>query len=169
MTKSKWDKTHPYSLLRRIYKTNDRFYETLSPQKIVNVLKKQARATFSAIDMMAICEIKDGNDYIIEGYHLEPRFVQTLIKKYGKKNFKAVFLTKINAEKFAQDVHKSTTPNDWLISGTKKKESFIKVGQMVSWYSLALEKEAKKYGFQTWHMDQNFPKQLQEAITRLTS
>lgn len=72
--------------------------------------------------MMTICEIKDGNDYIIEGYHLEPRFIQSLMKKYGKKNLKAVFLTKMDAEKFAQDVHKSITPNDWLILGTKKKK-----------------------------------------------
>lgn len=168
MTKNEWDKAHPYSLLRRIHKTNDQFYEALSPQKIVSVLKKQARATFAAIDMMTICEIKDGNDYIIEGYHLEPRFIQSLMKKYGKKNLKAVFLTKMDAEKFAQDVHKSITPNDWLILGTKKKENFVRVGQMVFWYSHMLEKEAEKYGFPVLCMDQEFSKQLQKGIVGLT-
>jgi 2-phosphoglycerate kinase len=168
MTKIQWDKTHPYSVLRRIHTTNDRFYEALTPRKIVGVLKKQARATFAAIDMMTICEIKDGNDYIIEGYHLEPRFIRSLVKKYGKKHFKAVFLIKTDADKFAQDVHKSTTPNDWLILGTKKKENFVRVGQMVAWYSHLLEKEAKKYGFPVVSMDQEFPKQLRKGIVTLT-
>lgn len=168
MTKAKWDKTHPYNRLRRIHKTNDRFYEALSTRKIVNVLRKEAHATFAAIDMMAICEIKDGNDYIVEGYHLEPRFIWTLVKKYGKKNIKAVFLTKFDAEKFAQDVHESTTPNDWLIRCTKNKETFVRVGEMVSLYSFTFEKEAKKYGFQTMCMDQDFTKQMSKAIIILT-
>lgn len=169
MTKSVWNKTHPYNALRRVYKTNDRFYESLSPKKIVSALRQESKATFGAISTMAICEIKDGNDYIIEGYHLEPRFVRSLMKKYGAANFKTIFLTKLDAEKFASDVHKSTTPNDWLLLGTKKPENFLKVGNMVSLYSLQLEKEAKKHGLHTMRMDQDFKKRLQMAVNLLTA
>ena len=62
-----WKKSHPYSLLRRKLKTNDKFYARLTPAQIVHVLRAQAGATFAAIAMAAICEIADGNDYIIEG------------------------------------------------------------------------------------------------------
>jgi len=168
MTKGEWNKTHPYNFLRRKYKTNDRFYETLSPQSIVSVLRREARATFVAIGMMAICEIKDGNDYIVEGYHIEPRLISMLMKKYGKKNFKAVFLAKFDAEKFALDVHKSTTPNDWLLLGTKKKENFVRVGRMIALYSRILASEAKKFGFQTVCLDRDFAKQQQKAVVLLT-
>lgn len=168
MTKQVWNKTQPYTVLRRTHKTNDQFYTALSPQEIVRVLRKQSRATFRAIDMMAICEIKDGNDYIIEGYQLEPRFVRSLIKKYGPKQCKAIFLTKTDAERFAQDVHKSTTPNDWLLIGTKKKETFVKVGQMVALYSRLLEKEARVLKLPVLSMDHHFTKQLRKAIALLT-
>jgi len=163
MTKKQWNKTHPYSLLRRQLKTNDQFYNIVSSQKIVNVLKQQAKSTFAAIDMAAISEIKDGNDYIIEGYHITPQLTQKLIKKYGQKNFKVIFLTKFDAPKFAINVHKSNTPNDWLLAGTKNKETFIKVGEMVSCYSHWLKKEAIKYGAKVLNMDQDFKEQLRIA------
>ncbi|MSU75096.1 MAG: hypothetical protein EXS55_01075 [Candidatus Magasanikbacteria bacterium] len=169
MSQQEWNKSHPYTLLRRKLKTNDAFYNKLTPQKIVSVLRQQARQTFRAIDMAAICEINDGNDYVIEGYHIEPSLASKLTKKYGHKNIKAIFLVKYNAEKFAIDVHKSTTPNDWLIVGTKKPETFFKVGRMVSLYSRWLEKEATKYGYKVLSMDDNFNKQLQEAIKYLQS
>ncbi len=163
MSEQEWNKSHPYSLLRRKLKTNDAFYNKLTPQKIVSVLRRQARQTFRAIDMAAICEINDGNSYIIEGYHIEPSLAFKLTKKYGQKNIKAIFLVKYNAEKFAVDVHKSTTPNDWLIVGTKKKETFLKVGRMVSLYSGWLKKEAGKYGYKVLSMDDNFKKRLDAA------
>lgn len=163
MTQAGWNKTHPYSLLRRKHRTNDAFYGKLSSQEIVRVLRHQAKATSVAIDIATICEINDGNDYIIEGYHIEPSLAFKLTKKYGKKNIKAIFVTKHDPIAFARDVKKSTTPNDWLIVGTKKEETFLKVGAMVSLFSEHFEKEAKKYGFKVCYTDENFQGKLFEA------
>ena len=167
--KREYEKKYPYSHLRRKggSRQNDYFYETYSSRQIVNVLKKQAKATEKAIDMMIACEIADGNDYIIEGYHITPIFAQRMINKYGKKNIRVIFLTKFDAEKFAIDVHKSTTPNDWLLVLTKKQETFFKVGKMVEMYSHDLEKGAKKYRFKTICMDKIFKKQLGVAMKYL--
>jgi len=167
MTQKQWNKSHPYSVLRHKLKTNDEFYNKLSAQKIISVLQREACATFPAIEMTALCEIKDGNDYIIEGYHIVPSFAQKMIKKCGKKNVRAIFLAKFDANKFAQDVHKSTTPNDWLIVLTKKQETFIKVGKMVSLYSRYFEKEAKKFGLRVFNTDVNFDNQINNAIKYL--
>lgn len=168
MSQKQWNKTHPYSKLRKKEKSTDVFYANHSAQEIVSVLKKQALPAYAAIQMMALCEIENGNDYIIEGYHLLPSFVDKLIKKHGKKNFKAVFLTKFDAQKFAVDVHKSSTPNDWLLLSVKKKETFVKVGEMVSAYSGVFEKEAKKYRLQSLCMDVNFEKQVKASMLYFT-
>src|SRR3989339_380570 len=88
-------------------------------------------------------------------------------KKHGKQNIKVVFLTKFNADKFAKDVRKSTTPNDWLLVLTKKQETFVKVGKMVSEYSKYFEREAKKFGFITVNSDENFNKQIDKATKYL--
>ncbi len=169
VTREQWNKSHPYSLLRRKYKTNDAFYSKLTPQEIVKVLRQQAKATALAIDMAAICEINDGNDYIIEGYHIEPSLAAKLAKKYGKKNFQTIFVTKHNPVAFARDVKKSITPNDWLIVGTKKEETFFKVGKMVSLFSKNFESEAKKYGFKVYKMDDDFQGQIIAATEYLSN
>lgn len=164
MSQKEWDKTHPYSRLRRKIHSTDLFYEMYSSKQIMDVLYKQAHPAYPAIAMMALCEIKDGNDYIIEGYHLVPNFVEKLVKKYGTKNIQAVFLGKFDANKFSIDVHRSTTPNDWLLLSVKKNATFVKVGEMVSLYSKFFEKEAKKYGFSFFNMDEGFEKKVKEAI-----
>lgn len=168
--KEKWAKKFPYSFLRRkgmARKNNDIFYSVYSAKKIMNVLKKEAEAVYKAIDTVIACEIADGNDYIIEGYHIVPSFAHRMIKKYGKQNVRAIFLTKFDANKFAEDVHKSTTPNDWLIVLTKEQETFVKVGKMVSEYSKYFEKEAKKFGLQTFNTDTHFNNQISRTIKYL--
>lgn len=160
---------YPYSFLRRKGKMrgNDEFYNTYSPAQIINVLKQQAESVHKAIDTAIACEIADGNDYIIEGYHIVPSFAQKMIKKYGKQTVRAIFLTKFDAHKFAKDVHKSTTPNDWLIVLTKKPETFVKVGKMVSEYSGIFEREAKKFGLKMFNTDTNFNNKISGAIKYL--
>lgn len=167
ISKQEWKRTRPYSILRGKNRDNDMFYTAHSASKIVRVLIKQAHSVFAAIDMAVACEIANGNDFIIEGYHLEPSFVHGLIKKYGRKNIRAIFLTKHDKIKFAKDVHKSTTPNDWLLVLTKQPETFVKVGAMIDLYSRHFEKEAKKYGLTALAMDIDFEDHLHIAMKYL--
>jgi len=167
--KSKWRKCYPYSYLRRKggARNYDEFYEKYSTQEIIRVLKSQARTTYDAIDTMIANEIDNGNDYILEGYHITPSIVNTLMKTHSKKNLKVLFLVKFDAEKFARDVHRSKTPNDWLIVLTKNQETFLKVGKMVAKYSNYFEKEAKKYSFRVSIMDNNFTAQIKKEVNLL--
>jgi len=168
-SKSQWSKKYPYSYLRRKEgaRNNDDFYSTYSAKQIIGALSKEAKATYKAIDIFIACELADGNNYIIEGCQILPSFANQMIKRYGKKSVKAIFITKYDAEKFAEDVHKSTTPNDWLLVLTKKPETFIKVGKMVSAYSRYFEREAQKYGLPVFNTDTQFIKQLSCAIKYL--
>ena len=171
ISEEKWKQKFPYSYLRKKGETrnNDDFYSIYSSAKIVGVLKQEAKTVHKAIEIVIACEIADGNDYIIEGYHILPSFAQKMIKKFGKDKVRAVFLTKFNGNKFAEDVHKSTTPNDWLIVLTKKKETFVKVGKMVSAYSKVFEKEAKVFGLKTFNMDDQFTLQIDKAVKYLNA
>jgi len=113
--REQWRQRFPYSTLRREggARDNDTFYRQHTARKIISVLKREARTTEDAIETVIACEIANGNDMIIEGYHLTPVFVSRMQKKYGKSCIRTVFLVKIDAEQFARDVQKSTTPNDW--------------------------------------------------------
>jgi len=165
--KEDWQQKYPYSFLRNQsgMRDNDWFYGKYSTAKIISVLKNQAKMVFGAIEMVVACELADGNDYIIEGYHLVPNFAKKMIKKYGSQNVKAIFLTKFDANKFARDVRQSTTPNDWLLVLTKKDETFVKVGKMVASYSRYFDKEAKKHGLKVFNMDNNFVNKIIEIVS----
>jgi 2-phosphoglycerate kinase len=160
MEKNEADKKFPWSKIRKIKQDNDSAYKAYNAKEIVKFYITQAKATYKAIDMFSLCEIKDENNYIIEGYQIEPQLVNKLYKKYGAKNFKTVFLARTDVVKTIKNIKKSTTPNDWILKRTKKEETYNKIAEMIVEYSNFFEKESKKYGFKIFNMDENFNKQL---------
>lgn len=161
-----FNKLYPHSTIKG--KTNDETYSLFSPKQIAKNYIKQAKTTYRAIDLFSICEIKDGNDYIIEGYHVTPKLAEGLIKKYGAKNFRTLFLLKSDIEKFVQDVQKSSTPNDWIITNTKEKKTLYKIATMINLFSQFFQTEANKYKFKVYNMDNDFGLQLKNIMKSLT-
>lgn len=117
---------------------------------------------------MAETYLIDKDDIVVEGYQVTPEIVEKIIKKFGKKNIQAIFLVKHDEKKFVKDLHKSNTPNDWIIRKTKEEATFHKIAKMISEYSKYFEREAKKYKFTVFIMDQDFKKQIKKAISLLT-
>lgn len=162
----KFDMLYPHSAMKG--KNNDETYSLFSPTLIAKNYLVQAKATHAAIDMFSICEIKDGHDYIIEGYHVTPQLAAKLIKKYGREHIRALFLIKKDTEKFVKDIEKTTTQNDWIIKNTKHKDTYNKIAEMVKHFSVAIEKEAKKYDLPMFYMDEQFTDKIKRAISSLT-
>ena len=165
-SKSEMEKLYPHNVLKG--KTNDETYSLTTPKQIAKNYIRQARTSYDAIDMFSICEITDGNDYIIEGYHVTPQLAHHLMKKYGRKHFKTLFLVKENVDAFVKDCAKSSTPNDWIICKTKNKETLYKIAEMVSYYGGYFSQEAKKYRFKVLNMDKGFTTQLKKAADLLS-
>lgn len=146
---------------------NDEKYSQYSTNEIIGAYRQQAKTARHAIDMFAVCEITNGNDFIMEGYHIEPEFVKSLNLKYPDK-LRSVFLVKTDKEKFLRDVRKSTNQNDWIIKRTKKYGTYEKIANMICEYGNFFEKESKKYGFKTLDMDGDFDSQINKAVLYLT-
>ena len=111
-------------------KNNDEKYSKYSTNEIVEAYQQQAKTSYQAIDMFTVCEITDGNDFVVEGYHVEPELVADLNSKYPNK-IKSIFLIKTDELKFINDIKKSTTPNDWIIARTNKEETYGKIAKMI--------------------------------------
>lgn len=158
-------KKFPWSIRRRQTKrNNDIAYNTFSADEILGFYRTQAKSVFKAIEMMTICEITDGNNLIIEGYHIEPSLVVRLQKKHGKKNILGIILIKTDAKKLVKDITKTKTPNDWIISKTKNVETYSKIAEMICRYGKFLKNEAKKKGLIVINMDNNFNDKINSAI-----
>ena len=147
-------------------KNNDEKYSKYSTKEIIEAYRQQAKTSYQAIDMFAICEITEGNNFIIEGYHIEPELVARLNKKYPNK-IKSIFLVKSDQKKFVSNIKNSTTPNDWIIARTKEKKTYGKIADMVIEYGKYFEIEAKKNNFDVINMDDNFDNQIKKALNSL--
>lgn len=117
--------------------------------------------------MIAETQLIDKDSYIVEGYQVTPELVDEIIKKFGKEKIRAIFLVKHDETKFIEDIHKSSTPNDWIIRKTKEENTFFRIARMISGYSKYFESEAKKYNFTVLNMDQDFENQIEKAISLL--
>ena len=153
----------PHSSLRE--DSNDEFYLKYSSEEVVKDYIAQGKTTYDAISMMAETYLTDKDDFIVEGYQVAPEIVDRIFKKFGKEHVRAIFLVKHEEQKFIQDLHKSTTPNDWVLRKTKDEATFGKIAKMIAEYSRYFEQEAKKYGLQIFNMDDGFNEQL-EAIEK---
>ncbi len=148
-------------------KDNDEKYSKYSASEIIEAYKQQAKTVYQAVDMFSICEITDGNDFIVEGYHVEPELASELNLKYPGK-IKCIFLVKSEEEKFISNIKKSTTPNDWIIARTNKEETFQKIADMICKYGKFFEKESEKHDFKVLNMDDDFENKIMEAVDYLT-
>ncbi len=140
--------------------SNDAFYSGHSARKIIQNYIAQGKSTYSAISMMVETSLADKEDFIVEGYQVTPEIVDRIFKKFGKERLRAVFLVRHDEAKFIRDIHKSTTPNDWILRKTKNHATYGKIAKMINAYSHYFEKEAQKYGFKVFNMDDDFKKQL---------
>jgi len=157
-------KKFPWGAIRRQTKrSNDAAYHKYTAKQIVAAYRAQAKSTFKAIEMMAVSEITDGNDLIIEGYHIEPRLAAVLSKKYPEK-IKSIFLIKNDEAKFVRDIKKTSTPNDWIINRTKDAKTYSLIAKMICEYGKFFENEAKKRNLKVINMDDNFNKRINEIV-----
>ncbi|MBP6880526.1 hypothetical protein KBC31_02760 [Candidatus Saccharibacteria bacterium] len=148
------------------FSSNDEKYNLLSTDEIIKSYRAQAKSMFAAIEAFVLSEITEGNDYIVEGYHLEPQYIDTLTQSHPGK-VKGIVLAKFNESAFIDSITKSTTENDWILSKTTDENTYIKIAKMVSVYSHIYEVESKRYGIKLMRMDNDFEKSLHEAVGRL--
>jgi len=157
--KEKRETLFPHSHLRG--ESNDGFYSKYPAEQIVKNYITQGEATYSAIKMMAETYLTDGDDFIVEGYQVTPEVVNEIFEKFGQEHVKAAFLVKYDEQKFVENIHKSTTPNDWIIRKTKDEITYNLIAKMVAEYSRYFETEAKKYGFAVFNLDGDFNEQFE--------
>lgn len=103
-------------------------------------------------------------DYIIEGVHLLPRFINKLKNTGYWKNIRVVYLVKRDLNKIIKDFPKNKNEPDWMFPAIKGDELRIKkAGKMVQTKSEYLYKEARKYNFKVFNTDTNFVQKLRDA------
>lgn len=150
------------------YETNDERYAKNTSSEIINAYQQQAKTVYAAVKAFVQSELTDENDYIIEGYHIAPELIGNLTSDFPCLII-GIVLIKKNADEFIDSIHKSTTPNDWILTKTKDETTFPKIAAMVVDYAAQLEVESKKYSIKVICTDGDFAMQLTVAEKYLES
>ncbi len=149
------------------YENNDEKYTKLSSSEVIEAYRQQAMTLCPAIEAFVASEVADENDYILEGYHIEPSLINKLFLRFNGK-VRGMIVVKKDASAFLDNITNSTTPNDWILTKTKDGAStFPKVATMVAEYSSQLENEAKQQNVEVLCVDKDFDRHIQEATTYL--
>ncbi len=149
---------------RKTEQSNDLMYSQYSAKDIRDIYIKQAKSSWKAIDVIIKQEIKEGNDYIIEGHQVHPKLIDLLMRKYGKKNICSLIVTRFNIDGIVKGCLKHKAKNDWFIQKTKNNQTFYKIAEMIKEYSNFLGKEAKKYKINVINVDVGFLNQINSAV-----
>lgn len=165
----KQDFADKFPLSSMSYPNNDEKYADNSTKQIIDAYRQQARTSFDAIEAFVTSEIVDGNDYVVEGYHVEPELMKKLHRNHAEKIRSAVVVKKDEIN-FLQNVHNSSTPNDWILNKTKNElKTLPKIAAMVAQYGSEIEKSARKNNIQVFCLDDDFESGLVAAKQFLTN
>lgn len=143
--------------------SNDERFSKQSAKTIIEDYTTQAKSSYAALNTLVETYLVDEDDFIIEGYQVTPELVHQIYETFGRESIRAVFLVKMDPQALVANIHKTTTPNDWILRRTQKQETFPKIAAMITEYSKMVEKEARTYQLPVVSMDKNFAAQMEKA------
>lgn len=149
------------------HQSNDEMYQRYTSKEIVNAYIKQAKVCWKAVETLIECEMKDGNDFIIEGAQIHPELVSRLQIKFGKENFKVVFLIKTDPAMIVDGARKNIAKSDWFLQKTKNTDTHTLIAAMIALYGQWFKKQADKFNMFVIDSQVDFEKQIKRALKQL--
>ena len=140
--------------------SNDVFFATYSSQQIVDFYLRQAEACWPGIENLIKYALQDEHDLILEGWHILPHLIRTVITPQNQGVMKVLFLYKSDTEDIVAGLKVGQVKNDWVLKNTKNESTFPAVAKMLSEFGKHFEAESKKYNLQAINMDFDFEQKL---------
>ena len=156
----------PLSNIRKQNNSNDFLYSNYSPSEIVKFYDIQAETAWLGLKAFIEYSVHDKQDFILEGYQIQPKLLSQLDKE-TQKNIRPAFLYKKDKLDIEASMKKGTESGDWLIAHTKKESTFAKVAEMVSIFGDKTAIEAKECNMPLFNMDGDFDKKVEEVVNTL--
>ncbi len=115
----------------------------------------------SLIDHLIACRM----DYVIEGVHLLPNYINRL--KKHEKELKIAYLVKRDAELLLKGLKKSRENNDWIAAHIKDDDVLRLAARSIAVYGEYFYRETGKYSFKTINTEIAFNNKLRSAMEYL--
>lgn len=150
-----YDTYFPKKIMReKTNNSNDQMYSRYTTPEIVAAYISHGQSTYQAIQTFIQCSIRDQDDYVIEGHHLHPFFINDLMKQFPDL-IKSVVLLKKDLSAITRHIQKNNHPNDWAQVKTQHPRTYAKIAAMIQCYSSFYNKKAKENHIPTLFLDEH--------------
>jgi hypothetical protein len=147
--------------------TIDERYTRYTAAEIIANYRIKAATTWPGLRDFLIYALYDQHAMVVEGYQVEPAFVHELCTMYPQFPIGAVFLIRTQPTVLADDLRRSTDPEDWVLRSATQPVTFERVAQTMCQYSAFVAAEAERWGFPVCEMDGPFATCIDQAVTLL--
>lgn len=148
-----------------VFFSDDATKNILTPKERLESIIKEANQIIHDIDGIISTAISNHEVIVIEGVHLFPGYVSGLIKKFGEKNLKALFIGSSNTGLILQGMNHNTSPNNW--PQDFDQDVMRQIALFVKEFSDYIHTESKKYNLPYKERSNNFQKDTNEVIEEL--
>ncbi len=164
---SEFDSKFPLRAKRDEYKGNDDFYNKFTAEEITDMYVKQAETSWTGVQWFAEYALSEKQDYIIEGYQIQPEAVAKLRDTKDWVNIKAIFLYKENEDEILKGIKMGNPEEDWSLQHTKEDGTLSKIAKMISVFGKRTKEEAEKHELPTFNMEVDFKGQIEKILNDL--
>lgn len=145
-------------------RNNDVRYAHYSAAQIIDNYRTKAHSTQPGLRWFIEYARSDRRAFVLEGYHIEPRYVRELHDALGEETVRAVFLYREDVTDIAASLRKGTDPEDWALRLTRDEATFPRIATMISRYGAWFRDEAARHHCVAFNMDHDFAYQLNQAL-----
>ncbi len=148
----------------------DILYATYSADQCVAYDRARARRIWPGVQALIAMALSDGEDLILEGFHVDPVLVGQIAAPTdadGLGAVRCVFLVREDVENTVASIRRSSPTNDWLLRGIQQDVTFERIAHMIVLYSRAIRADAERRRFPVIPVDGDFDRQIEHAVRAL--
>jgi len=141
--------------------------EHMTPRQSLQAEIQESKTLWPGIERFIKQLIDMRQDYIVEGVHLLPRYVTSLLRTSYGKQIRTVYLIKKDIIQITHGFGKNTNPFDWIANCLDDPTLLHHMAEMVALKGVYVEKQAKRYHLPVYNTEQHFTKTLRDVARAL--
>ncbi len=151
---------------------NDAVYAKFSAAEIIARYRALAGRTWPGLRTIVEYALFDGEDFILEGFHVDPEHVRRFLADTDAslaRDVRTIFLIREDPGDILASIRRGGHKNDWVLTKTRQEATFERIARMIARYGATVRAAAEGAGLPVVNVDRDFDRQVERAIEILTA
>jgi 2-phosphoglycerate kinase len=149
---------------------NDLVYAKYSAAEIIDYYRALAKQTWTGLQAVVEYALFDGEDLILEGFHIDPESVRQFLAATDANlvgEVRPVFLIREDFDDILATIKCGGHKNDWVLTKIRQDVTFERIARMIVQYSQRVRHEAEQAGLPVIEMGGGFARQVEKVVAYL--